>query len=75
MTGLPVRDTGLDLLVLSVADPTGIVGAVCEQPVSLRKITQEGGRVAVIADLSDGDDEADGSSVGISKSVQLGVRA
>ncbi len=71
---LSPRNAGLDALrPQGIPEPVSIIAAITEQPLGLGQLFQKRSRPRVVADLSGGQEEAQGPSVRIGHGVKLGV--
>ena len=74
--GLAPRNAGFDALLLqSSPEPVGIISTVCEHPLRLGQIIEQGGCASIIAALTSGYEETEWASIGIGEGMQLRVHA
>lgn len=74
IAGFPAWDAGLDPLFLKgFPEPVGIIAPVGEQPLRLGQLVQQSHRADIVADLTGGREEAQGTAVGIGDGMKLGV--
>ena len=62
-------------LIVCVPEPFGAIAPAGKHPLRLGQIVEQGCRAGIIADLSSGDEEAQGAAMGIGDGVKLGIHA